>query len=296
MFGTKAKSALAALTMAAGLALASAAQAATIYLDSGVLEKSRQVEIAGLGKVLAAPMQFQATKNGHDFDFIGWCVDVYHHISPKDYAPDLEYVDTSTLATDFNGHALDPGDVRKIGLLANYGQTLFDERPVAPAAFAQVKPVRANFPAGASGTSAYNAALAIYNAAKTAHTNAVNAYNAAVSDRFTRLSAVQGAIWQVSSNRDVTSVNGDAAFDLLVDNLSGANLTDYFVGGDGHLRSGIQLITPVQKFGGRNGLTPLALTQSFVFAVPEPGTWALMILGFGMAGATLRRRRLTAAA
>ena len=25
-------------------------------------------------------------------------------------------------------------------------------------------------------------------------------------------------------------------------------------------------------------------------AVPEPGTWALMILGFGLAGASLRRR------
>lgn len=31
-------------------------------------------------------------------------------------------------------------------------------------------------------------------------------------------------------------------------------------------------------------------------AVPEPGAWALMILGFGAAGATLRRRRAAAAA
>ena len=28
-----------------------------------------------------------------------------------------------------------------------------------------------------------------------------------------------------------------------------------------------------------------------VGGVPEPGTWALMILGFGAAGASLRRRR-----
>jgi hypothetical protein len=30
--------------------------------------------------------------------------------------------------------------------------------------------------------------------------------------------------------------------------------------------------------------------------VPEPGTWALMITGFGLAGALLRRRRHTFAA
>lgn len=33
-------------------------------------------------------------------------------------------------------------------------------------------------------------------------------------------------------------------------------------------------------------------TDNSVAAVPEPATWALMILGFGSAGAVLRRRRL----
>lgn len=35
---------------------------------------------------------------------------------------------------------------------------------------------------------------------------------------------------------------------------------------------------------------PISLTVSAV-AVPEPATWGTMILGLGMAGATLRRRR-----
>jgi len=30
--------------------------------------------------------------------------------------------------------------------------------------------------------------------------------------------------------------------------------------------------------------------RGFLAAVPEPATWALMILGFGMVGAALRRR------
>lgn len=40
---------------------------------------------------------------------------------------------------------------------------------------------------------------------------------------------------------------------------------------------------------------PLAPNSDASFAVPEPGTWALMILGFGTIGAVLRRRRAAAA-
>ncbi|WP_293354405.1 PEPxxWA-CTERM sorting domain-containing protein [Phenylobacterium sp.] len=284
---------VAALAFGASLAVsATAAQATTVILDKGMMDHARTVNISGIGNVYAAPMQFDAVYGGQSVDLLAWCVDVYHTISAKDYAPDLQYVDTSTLSTDFNGKALDSGDVLKIGLLANYGQGVFDDVPVPPPAFTQAEPKRNQFPNGSAGTTAYNNAKAAYNAAKAAYNTALAAYNTAVSTRYTRLQAVQGAIWQVASNRNVSS--SDSSFDLLVDNLSSANLTDFFVGGYGDGDYGFTLITPVQQYGGWNGKTPLALTQSFVFAtgaVPEPTTWALLIAGFGGAGAMLRRQR-----
>jgi hypothetical protein len=45
--------------------------------------------------------------------------------------------------------------------------------------------------------------------------------------------------------------------------------------------------------GGGSALSTITLSSA---AVPEPGTWALMIVGFGGAGALLRRRRQAAVA
>ena len=39
------------------------------------------------------------------------------------------------------------------------------------------------------------------------------------------------------------------------------------------------------------GLSELSFEGDLVAAVPEPATWALMILGFGIVGSALRRRR-----
>ena len=105
---------------------------------------------------------------------------------------------------------------------------------------------------------------------------------------------MQSAIWQVASNLNVTSINHDTAFDLLVDNLSGSHPSNYFNSfSDGGYD--YELITPVPVRDSRGRL--LAATQSFVFATgaPEPASWALMIGGFGLAGVALRRRRGAAA-
>ena len=56
---------------------------------------------------------------------------------------------------------------------------------------------------------------------------------------------------------------------------------------------------PIFDYGYGGGRTDLFAETWFVRgaggAVPEPATWALMITGFGLVGATLRRRRTVAA-
>ena len=113
----------------------------------------------------------------------------------------------------------------------------------------------------------------------------------------TQLGAVQGAIWELVAGHNVT-LNTNAAyagfnsgvtaasFNTLVDNLAGANYLN-FITGYGGQGAGVTLITPITY--------PTSGTQSFVYAnAPEPGTWVMMIGGFGAAGAMLRRRRRVA--
>jgi len=48
--------------------------------------------------------------------------------------------------------------------------------------------------------------------------------------------------------------------------------------------------------GNTDGPAGVTYTVSQVSAAPEPATWAMLILGFGLAGATLRRRRTAVSA
>jgi len=62
--------------------------------------------------------------------------------------------------------------------------------------------------------------------------------------------------------------------------------------------SGYNGLVDEVRISGNSGnwvLDDLTYTTGVADPVPEPGTWALMILGFGTAGAALRRRRIVAA-
>lgn len=98
------------------------------------------------------------------------------------------------------------------------------------------------------------------------------------------LAGIQGAIWQVINGPAYTVVGDNADLNDYISIFTGsgykAHLTGY-----GPVSANIAMITETGLYG------TLAAHQSFGFAIPEPGTWALMITGFGFAGAMLRRER-----
>lgn len=58
--------------------------------------------------------------------------------------------------------------------------------------------------------------------------------------------------------------------------------------GAGETINSVTINTPSGAFG---AFTQLRIAPAAVAAVPEPGTWALMLLGFGGVGVSMRRRR-----
>lgn len=56
--------------------------------------------------------------------------------------------------------------------------------------------------------------------------------------------------------------------------------------------AGVDMITITDRLNSRaTGLSNAALFQTGAGAVPEPGTWAMMLIGFGAIGMSTRRRR-----
>lgn len=99
------------------------------------------------------------------------------------------------------------------------------------------------------------------------------------SDLTNKLSAVQAAIWAVEYNTSASFSGNRAYLNPLVNNLMAVQDN-----GQGYAKA---LIAHGPRQPGTQNMT--------TGGVPEPAAWALMISGFGLAGATLRRRRAFAA-
>jgi hypothetical protein len=82
-----------------------------------------------------------------------------------------------------------------------------------------------------------------------------------------------------NTGADQTFTVGNQRFGILAD--TGETITS------------VQINTPTGAFG---AFTQLRITPAAVNAVPEPGTWAMMLVGFGAIGASMRRRRRHSAA
>lgn len=94
-----------------------------------------------------------------------------------------------------------------------------------------------------------------------------------------------------ASGTDVSIVGGSSSFSQA---LSGPVFTPANFGFQTHLNAGQTLDFIVDPAGSYfNDSTGLAAVIS---AVPEPASWALMIVGFGLVGASIRARRSAVAA
>jgi len=134
--------------------------------------------------------------------------------------------------------------------------------------------------------------------------------------------AVQGSI-----SRDLTGLQVGKTYTLTFDwaaaqllNRVGAYDEQLVVSLGGETHSTLVLSEPSQGFSGwhtvtmfftptmadetisflsvstTGGLPPMALLSNVSLTVPEPATWAMMIMGFGSLGLMMRRRRMVTAA
>ncbi|OYU16021.1 MAG: hypothetical protein CFE37_03000 [Alphaproteobacteria bacterium PA4] len=88
---------------------------------------------------------------------------------------------------------------------------------------------------------------------------------------------------------EVSTAGGDSGGPQFI-NGKLASVTSFgltFGTGFGDIRAGLN-----NTFGELNGFVPIYLHKDFIAAsVPEPSSWAMLIAGFGLTGAAMRRRR-----
>lgn len=103
-----------------------------------------------------------------------------------------------------------------------------------------------------------------------------------------KTAAIQAAIWAIANPTRTVNVVGGGQYQQLFNDYRNGNYTSLADANDRVYTITDQARNPQHQ--------TFAIGWPIDNAVPEPGTWALMILGLGAAGAALRRQRITAAA
>jgi len=259
------KGALPAMAFAFTMAAAMPSHALGYFLDYASMDTSRTAVIKKNGSTFAnvamAPVNFTAfygtgntPKTGAlagPMTIIGWCVDIFHSISMGNI--DLKYDDTNEFDSNSKYTSNTPWA----------GETMLSD--------SQIDQVGRLIH---YGTQLY----------KTAPSSTA---------KLNELSGIQGAIWTIinkaqgytvestASGYAYGNVTNKSVINAFITKYSGANYANYIpmnIGVD------VEFISETGKYGTKSA------HQAFAF-VPEPGTWALMILGFGGAGVMLRRQR-----
>ena len=105
-------------------------------------------------------------------------------------------------------------------------------------------------------------------------------FGSADANKINQLSAVQGAIWQVINPGYTVDARNNAVDTLVAQYMNPAFTSDQSATFD--------MISQTGKYGSTQAKQAFAIA-----AVPEPSTWAMLILGFGAVGGAVRlgRRR-----
>ncbi|MBX3484732.1 PEPxxWA-CTERM sorting domain-containing protein [Phenylobacterium sp.] len=253
---------LAAAATAAAVSLVAATPASatqTIYVEQATMNTTFQANISGVGAVYSNGVTFRVNDLG--------TAATYNYADYYIYGFCIDIFHQITINTTLNyTYTSTYGDSDQ-PLYTNYGPTAPDNE----LSDAQI--------------------LAITNLVDTGWL--LHQADPSGADTLMRTAAIQAAIWQVANpTRTVTVRNNNLDAGQYAQYQSYFN--DYVAGNYTVLADANDRVYTITDQG-----NPAHQTFAIgwpIDGVPEPGTWALMILGFGAAGAMLRRQRKIAAA
>jgi hypothetical protein len=179
-------------------------------------------------------------------------------------------------------------------LTATSASAAFDV-PAGPANFSVVTGISGG---GVPGSPATLSGIVDYSALINGASTTVTGFNVAINGTdYADFANGVTALFSTSDGSNGTLAFTSGASTIFAFNLSGL----YSANNAGALPSGGMTVSTATSFNYGSGNNPITInagsegtltfTSAAVAAVPEPATWGMMLLGFGMMGASMRYRR-----